>query len=170
MVLPYLKEDAVIVFHDTNLHTKLGWSQSAHTNNILLSAIDGDYFLQGNFVVDSKSWKRRNDQCFPNIGGVKINQNIRVNIFSVFNLLTLRWAYIPNDTQYKKIVHYIDKHYGAFYAEYIENVFEYHKFFKKKILIRTRYRHQLLFAAFALSIIFNIVCFYLLIIKNIISI
>jgi hypothetical protein len=54
MVLPYLSENCIVVFHDVNLHTNRGkncndWSI---TTNLLTSAIYGKKYLQGNFRQD----------------------------------------------------------------------------------------------------------------------
>jgi predicted O-methyltransferase YrrM len=49
MVLPYLSENCVIVFHDVNSHTNKGRNCSdwGITNNLLMSAIYGQKYVQG---------------------------------------------------------------------------------------------------------------------------
>jgi len=122
MVLPILKEDAIIVFHDVNLHTmeKIGIIERSITNNLLMSSIMGKEILQGNF-------KKNGDFIFPNIGGIKINQGTKERLFKIFNLLTLRWHYIPSDNQETEMISFFEKYYDSFYVNYLKDVFLYQK-------------------------------------------
>jgi predicted O-methyltransferase YrrM len=103
MVLPYLKEDAIIIFHDTALHTsyylekKYELGKKAITNNLLMSAIIGRKYLQGNFVKGGK-------KLFPNIAGIRINKDTKEDVFALFNLLMIKWSYLLSEKQEKEII------------------------------------------------------------------
>jgi predicted O-methyltransferase YrrM len=123
MVLPFLKDDAVIVFHDVALHTyyslggRIALGQRAITNNLLMSSITGERYLMD-------SMEGRN---FPNIAGIKINKHTKGNIFEIFNLLMLKWSYMPTEAQEKEILSHLGKYYDEYYINYLKEVFEYQK-------------------------------------------
>jgi hypothetical protein len=86
MVLPFLSDDAVIVYHDVNLHTgsgvyKMCNNESGYTNNLLMSALYGTKILQGNFSKEGCFSKAADVfPCFPNIGAVKITTETKTVI------------------------------------------------------------------------------------------
>jgi len=86
MVLPYLKEGATVVFHDTNLHTADKMFQWHLTNNLLMSSIVGNKILQGNFN-EKMAWTK---VAFSNIGAIEITKETKVSLYNIFNLLTLK--------------------------------------------------------------------------------
>lgn len=126
MVLPFLEDNAVIVFHDIALHTsyymakKIFLGERAVTNNLLMSSMMGKKYLQGNFTVSGEKY-------FSNIGGMRINKNTKENVFEIFNLLMLKWTYLPTDKQETEIVLFLSKYYDGYYIEYLKNVFKYQK-------------------------------------------
>jgi hypothetical protein len=126
MILPYLKDDAVIVFHDVALHTyyfmekKSEAGQKSITNNLLMSAITGRKYLQGNYVKEGEKY-------FPNIAGIKMNGDTKKNIFEIFNLLMVKWSYLPTDTHENEIISYFEKYYEKYFIHYLKDVFVYQK-------------------------------------------
>jgi predicted O-methyltransferase YrrM len=115
MVLPYLTDDAIIIFHDVKLHTT--WrTRAGITNNLLMSSITGRKLLQGD-----------TQRIFPNIAGIKTNAKTKENIYEIFNLLTIQWSYFPADSQEKEIVSFFKRHYDEYYAKYIVDVFAYQR-------------------------------------------
>ncbi len=114
-IFPYLKKEAVIVFHDTNLQI-CPQRGSEFTNNTLISAIYGEKIIPS---PDSFKGLRG---YFNNIGAIRLNEESLKNIYNVFNLLALHWTYFPTLDQLNKIKHFIKKHYGEFYLRYFENV------------------------------------------------
>ena len=130
LILPYLKEDAMVVLHDINLHTFdyfLGsWSI---TNNILFSAIFGEKFIMEN---TSGSEEYNSDiyeaTKFPNIGAIKINNETRKHIFEIINLLTLKWSYLPKKDEEAEIISHFEKNYNnKFFTDYLQEVFSYQR-------------------------------------------
>jgi predicted O-methyltransferase YrrM len=132
MVLPYLKQDAVVVFHDTNLQAELNypsyWSQ-AMTNNLLISAIFGTKLLQGNFVRAKRDSQiaGASTTYFPNIAGIKLNKQTKQHIFEVFNLLTQKWQYAPSQNEQKEIENHLERFYDKQYIDYLKDVFDYER-------------------------------------------
>lgn len=121
MVLPYLKEDAVVVFHDTNLHTHNTLRETiggAITNNLLMSSIHGHKFIQGNF--------QNNNTAFSNIAAIKLNKESRQNMWEIFNLLTIKWEYLPPYFDLLSILQHIKRFYDPYYVEYFKNIIFYH--------------------------------------------
>ncbi len=124
MILPFIKDDAVIVFHDTNLHAFVRdeqWSKMQYTNNMLLSVLQGTKLIQGNFI------KYNDNVQFPNIGAVKINSESKKRIFDIFNLLTHRWQYLLKENECDELAIYFKKYYGEHWANYFKDVIDYQK-------------------------------------------
>jgi predicted O-methyltransferase YrrM len=132
MILPFLKDDAIIVFHDVNCHTGSGEFAECNvlggfTNNLLMSAITGKKIIQGNFVPHSKYANWDKSPYFPSIGAIKTNKDTKEHVFEIFNLLTLKWAYLPSVEEEKSIVSFLSKYYDRYFIEYIKKVFIYHR-------------------------------------------
>jgi predicted O-methyltransferase YrrM len=122
MVLPFLADDAIVVFHDTNLHTqnKKGKPHCSITEgfvgNLLISSLFGEKILQGNF-------DRKKCNCpFPNIAAVQLKKESKEHAFELFNLLTLKWNYLPEKDELQKLVDFIEKYYGSYFADYFKDV------------------------------------------------
>jgi predicted O-methyltransferase YrrM len=126
MVLPYLDENATIVFHDIGWHT---WnypsSQWDITNSLLMSTIYGKKYIQGNFSKDDENLGRKT--FFPNIGGIKLNKNSFSQIYEILNLLTLKWDYFPQEEELNELLQFFKKHYDRMYIEYLMDINTYQK-------------------------------------------
>jgi hypothetical protein len=132
MILPFLNDNALIVFHDVNCHTGSGKfpecnAISGITNNLLFSAITGKKYIQGNFISGSPYANWEKSPYFPNIGAIKINNETKKHIFEIFNLLTLKWAYLPSKEEEKSIINFSSKYYEDYFVEYLKKVFSYHR-------------------------------------------
>jgi predicted O-methyltransferase YrrM len=147
-VLPFLGENAVVVFHDISLHVeyffrkKYRLVEKAITTDLLMSAISGHKYLPDykteftEYGLLRKSSKKlpRNDEIrsyekypFPNIGAIKIDSSTGDNVFAIFNLLKLRWRYMPSAEQEQDILQWLDKFYDEYYVDYVKKVFAYQK-------------------------------------------
>jgi hypothetical protein len=138
MVLPYLKEDAVVVFHDVNFHTmKYPHYEWGITNNLLISSIFGKKYIQNNFIR-----KETEGAYFPNIAGIKLNEKTKEHIFEIFNILTVKWTYFPTEKDRQEIINYFKQFYDNYYIQYLNDVFEFQKLcYKKDITLKhTIYR------------------------------
>ena len=132
MVLPFLKDDALIVFHDVNNHTTSGKFAECNTyagitNNLLFSAISGKKYIQGNFIDHSPIPTMENCYYFPNIGAIKIDYETKKRAFDIFNLLTLKWMYLPSKEEEQDIINFFTKYYDEYFVRYLKKVFFYHR-------------------------------------------
>jgi len=132
MVLPFLKDEAIIVLHDVNCHTFSGKvaecnSQIGNTNNLLFSAISGKKFVQGLFLKSSSFSNTAKTPYFPNIGAIKINSKTKEHIFELFNLLTLKWVYLLAEDEEQQIITFFSKYYDEYFVEYTKKIFAYHR-------------------------------------------
>ena len=130
-IFPYLKKEAVIVFHDTNLQI-CQERGTEFTNNTLMSAIYGEKIIPS---PDSFEGLRG---YFNNIAAIRLNGESLQNIYNVLNLLALHWTYFPTLDQLNKIKHFIKKHYGEFYVRYFENIIS----VQKKLYIEKINEHK----------------------------
>lgn len=122
MILPYLQDGAIVVFHDANLHTAGKMFQWHLTNNLLMSAVAGQKILQGNFNKKT-AWS---NVAFPNIGAIRISEETKRNLYAVFNLLTIKWYYLPSKAEQLDILKFFGQYYDAYLVNYLEKVFDYH--------------------------------------------
>jgi predicted O-methyltransferase YrrM len=132
MALPFLKDDAIIVFHDVNMHTGSGAfaecnALSGYTNNLLLSAIAGKKYIQGDFVINSPYANWEKHPRFPSIGAIKINAETKKHAFEIFNLLTLKWTYLLKPEEERGIIDFFSKYYDEYFIEYLKKVFAYQR-------------------------------------------
>jgi hypothetical protein len=105
MVLPFLSDDAIIVFHDVKLHTMSTGKKEAITNNLLMSSIKGRKYLPGNFT-------KTGINCFPNIAGIRVQEDTKSDVFEIFNLLTIKWTYLPAADQRREMLSWFETHYN----------------------------------------------------------
>jgi len=132
MILPFLKDEAIIVYHDVNDHTASGefaecdvWG--GFTNNLLFSAVNGKKYIQGNYVERSPLPNTNKSFYFPNIGAIRTDSETKEHIFEIFNLLTLNWVYLPTEEEEYSIINFFSKYYDKYLTEYVKKVFFYHR-------------------------------------------
>lgn len=117
MVLPFLKENAVVVFHDTADHyhnmADSKW-EFADVNCILLSVLKGEKLVP-------------NIDIIPNIGAIKLDSDIKERAFDIFNLLILDWFYMPYKNDLSKCINYFKRFYSDDLITYLEKGYEFNK-------------------------------------------
>ena len=99
MVLPFLKNNAIIVLHDISLHIHNIYKM---TNCILFSAIRGQKFYP------------KTEDCgkgFPNIGAVVLDSQAKEHVVDIFMLLALYWSYIPTQRDYESMMSFFTRFY-----------------------------------------------------------
>ena len=114
-VLPYLKKNAIICFHDTNLQLSGGKRLLFCVNNLLMSVLSGKKMLPY-----YKPFSSAYGTYFSNIGAVRLNGES--NIFELFNLLSLAWRYIPNIKDLNELKLFYERFYNKYYINYFENI------------------------------------------------
>ncbi|WIH87735.1 class I SAM-dependent methyltransferase [Brachyspira pilosicoli] len=106
-VLPYLKENAVIILHDTGLYgmnpNKYPHRYNCVTNGILFSTLKGKKIFPNDFIFGN----------FGNIGAVILDSDIKNRIIDYFYLLTLPWSYLPSDKDILSFQKLFQKHYNS---------------------------------------------------------
>ena len=130
MILPFLKEDATVVFHDISLHASIehghnGWSL---TTCLLMSSIYGDKFIPDYLSGNPLNLSNNLIFPFPSIGAVRLNQYTKKRLFEVFNLLKLRWMYLPPENDKKEIMEHFSRYYDSILIDYLDTVFNFQNF------------------------------------------
>ena len=105
VMLPYLKNNAIVVLHDISLNQRNRpiHTPDAHATNLLFS----------NVVAEEKFLNYEAGRTYPNIGAFRINEQTMANIENVFLALMLTWHYLPNDNEIKIYRDFYNKHYPA---------------------------------------------------------
>lgn len=119
MVLPYLKSGAVIALHDIALHLSMIEQQWSDCNAQLFSALKGEKILPAEFNSEFTP--------FPNIGAVVLDNDMKDNLFDIFNLLLVYWKYSLNEHDYRVIYDYFKKHYDKYFLEIFSKTAEINK-------------------------------------------
>lgn len=139
MVLPYLKPDCVVVFHDTQLHTSVQ-GRNCIATCLMMSAVKGEKmgcvvpFDPRNFETgvsrsnDGEGDGESNMRVFANIGGVRLTGDAAANAWDVFNLLTLPWDYSPPEDDIRKMDEWFSRHYGADEAVFFRHAAVYQEY------------------------------------------
>ena len=113
-MLPYLKNDAVVVLHDVALHQSGLGSSAVCATGVLFSAVTAEKFI--NFIPEKDNLKFR----YPNIAAFKINEQTAEHIENVFLSLILRWSYFPSQAE---LLLYRE-HYKRFYSNELCEIFQ----------------------------------------------
>lgn len=123
-VLPYLKENAIVCFHDigASFNWGLNFKPAYYCNDILFSCIKGEKILP----------RKNYTEFFPNIGAIKLDNNQKKNFIDYFFLLSLPWEYIPEKCDSQKLISHFQKHYGSKLTEY----------YKKSLTANINYRNR----------------------------
>ena len=122
MVLPFLKDEAILVLHDTfflyygNQVTK---SKRHTSNNQLFVYIRGEVILPnyGDSVF------------FRNIGAIKLAKDQKLFYLQYFLALGIQWEYMPNDKDLKIMRDFFMKYYGQKYVEIFDDAVEKNKIY-----------------------------------------
>lgn len=126
LVLPYLKPNAIIVFHDTNLHTWGNWPQCT-SNNMLVSAISGEKIIPETFenIFFHNTLKTDFQMYFPNVTGIILDGTQKEKVWDIFNLLTQKWKYSLKSEDVISIKSILKKYYSNFYVQMFDDILNY---------------------------------------------
>ena len=115
-VLPYIKKDGILVFHDTNWQIR---DSRCFVTNMLMSSIQGKKLLPyPKPCPNTLSGKI----FFNNIGAIQINENTFSSFYEIFNLLSIPWDYMPKYEDLRDLISFIEKHYSKYFSEYFKEV------------------------------------------------
>lgn len=102
VALPYLKNGAVVVLHDTFLnHKQKSWFTDAEATRVLLSAAVAERITCEELEADI------------NISAFEVNENTRKYVQNVFSALFLTWKYMPSDEHMTKYRRMVKEHYNS---------------------------------------------------------
>jgi len=108
VMLPYLKEGAIVVLHDVSLNQLNDpfHKSDAHATGLLFSAVYAkEKFV--NFKPETK-WI---PYSYPNIAAFKVAQKTREAIENVFLAMMLTWHYLPSYEELEIYHRFYKKHY-----------------------------------------------------------
>lgn len=125
MVLPFLKEHAVVVFHDTALNAA-GGGNNGYLNLILISAITGLKFVPYNIPRKNLYYNFHNQHPeINNIGAIALGSEAKESLFDYFNLLMLPWQYKIERSETERIKAFYERFYPRKYMELYEKAVNY---------------------------------------------
>jgi len=124
MVLPFLKNEAIVIFHDTfysYLDRKVYMKKRHTSNNQLLCYIRGELILPhyGDSVF------------FRNIGALKLTPEQNNYYYQYFLALGIQWEYMPRENELKLMRDFFMKYYGKKYIEVYDDAIEKNKIYLK---------------------------------------
>ena len=127
-VLPYLKEDAIVCFHDIgpSFTWGLDLKPAYYSNDVLFGAIKGEK------IVPQSQYT----EFFSNIGAIKLSADQRSSIFDYFFLFTLPWEYIPDNEDSQKLINHFRHHYDDEMAQMYIKALNANKKYRNKIAIK----------------------------------
>ena len=131
IVLPFLKENAVVIFHDiANQITKAQYfKRSEYAPYVIFNAIRGKKYLPfGRNVLTH------------DIGAVKLDKNQSLYYRDYFRLLGGQWQYYPKEIHMKKIKNYFQKYYDEQCLIMFDQTSSFNKEFVKKYPMNLIYK------------------------------
>lgn len=122
MVLPFLKNEAIVVFHDAFFlyYNKRVTKYKLHTsNNQLLCYIRGELILPqyGDSIF------------FRNIGALKLAPEQNKYYYQYFLALGSQWEYMPSENDLKLMRDFFMKYYGKNYIEIFDDALKKNKIY-----------------------------------------
>jgi predicted O-methyltransferase YrrM len=109
-VLPYLKDGAVVVLHDTQLHT-IKPEYPSYATCVLLSVVAAEKII----VRDEKR-----GEGVANIAAFVVTPETRKYVSNVFSALMLPWGYMPDDRVLDDIFVGMARSYPPSYVDYFK--------------------------------------------------
>ena len=95
--LPYMKEGAIVVLHDTALHLRENF-KNAFATSILFQTVTGCKFIN-------------NQDSYPNIAAFQVTEDTYRYVSDVFAGLMIPWQYMPEEKQLLAYERKLSQHY-----------------------------------------------------------
>ena len=100
MILPFLKENAVVIFHDIGNQMTRSRDRREWAPYIIFNGLRGEKYLpSGNFFLKH------------DIGAVLLDKNQKKYYHDYFRLLGGQWQYFPKEIHIKQMRNFIKKYY-----------------------------------------------------------
>ncbi len=111
-ILPFLKENAVIVLHDICLHLRSkAIYKHIYSNNQIFACLKGKKMLP----TSVGTGEDMGGDVFFNIGAVELDSHQEDYYFDYFFALSFHWEYMPDESQIKIFRSFIEKYYDKKY-------------------------------------------------------
>lgn len=137
MVFPYLKKNALILFHDTSLHTNL--YRETFVTCGLLSILKGKKTSPNRqaSLNMSKDSVYKTSTLFPNLATIELHEDTKDHLFDIFNFLTFPWVYPISQKDTDFLSSYFLRFYDSFLVDMFIKTRNYYQenlknFYKKK--------------------------------------
>ncbi|MBQ8651257.1 MAG: class I SAM-dependent methyltransferase, partial [Alphaproteobacteria bacterium] len=128
MVLPYLEENAIVVFHDISCpfsnSGKIAYN--CFVTCLAFSNLRGEKFIPKK--IDKAPFRYARDPGMPNIGAVRLDSNQEKFWYDYFQILSAKWHYMPSDEHIELMTKFFEKHYGKKYSEMFTKIVENQKY------------------------------------------
>ena len=112
-ILPFMKKNAIIIYHDTAYHTL--HMETGTTNCVSINTLNGKRILL----------KSEKTNGLPNIGAVILDENIENMLFPLFSNLSLKWSYKISDDDFIEMF----KHFSRYYSQDLVQIYIYYCYF-----------------------------------------
>lgn len=123
MILPFLKEEAVIIIHDIDHQITSSYGKDKREEwapYIIFNLIRGDKFLpSGNGILNK------------DIGGIKLERNQQRFIHDYCRALGGQWQYLPSEENIKMIKNFFQKYYDTECQTILKETIEFNRKFLK---------------------------------------
>ena len=130
IVLPFLKENAIAIFHDIAFQLMPWTKRKEFAPYIIYNAIRGKKYLPSGKNILTHS-----------IGAVKLDKNQNLYYHDYFRLLGGQWQYYPKETHMSQIKKYFKKFYDEECLIMFEEASSFNKNFVKKYPMEVFYRY-----------------------------
>lgn len=125
MVLPFLKNEAIIVLHDAfflYINRKVEKTKKHTSNNQILC------YVRGKLILPNYGDK----VFFRNIGALKLSPEQKQYYYHYFLALGIQWEYMPEKRDLKIMRDFFMKYYGEKYVEVFDDAVDKNKIYLKK--------------------------------------
>ena len=119
-ILPFLKEESIVVLHDTffmYFNDEVVKNIINYSNNQILCYIRGELILP--------SYKE--NMFSRNIGAIKLSKNQENYYMQYFLALGTQWQYLPSERELKVLKEFFKKYYGKKYVKIFIDAIEKNK-------------------------------------------
>jgi len=123
MILPFLKEEAIVIFHDIDLqitHSKGKDMRHEWAPYLIFNIIRGEKYLPSGQGILNK-----------NIGAIKLEKNQKKFVHDYCRALGGQWEYFPKEEHIKTIKNFFRTHHDNFCFNVLEESIEFNRQFVK---------------------------------------
>lgn len=121
VVLPYMKDDSILILHDISLHGT--YVMNSSRNNTAMT-----YCTALLFAAIASDKKMLPNVAIPNIGALFIRKDfVMKNINQIMQMLFIPWGYIPDQNIIDNTRPFIEKYYANHVLDQFDAAFQFNK-------------------------------------------